>query len=184
VFSTIDHEGRYAYGNQPAVAPWNLARLAETLLALLHAEPAAALAEATRVLDSFPGRYRAEWVRGMHAKLGLAGGTPDDEALIDDLLELLGAQAVDFTTCFLALASSVLGDSASARSLFAEPAAFDAWSERWAAGSRRRRRDPQTIAAAMNRVIRSTYPATTKSRKPWRRPAPATSIRSTACSTW
>ncbi|HEY5196093.1 MAG TPA: YdiU family protein [Solirubrobacteraceae bacterium] len=152
VFSSIDHDGRYAYANQPAVAQWNLARLAETLLPLLHARPETALAQATEVLDSFPDRYHAQWVRGMHAKLGLADGAGADDALIDDLLGLLGGQAVDFTTCFRALASSVRGDATPVRSLFAEPAAFDAWSQRWQDRLSLQAAEAETVAAAMDRV--------------------------------
>jgi serine/tyrosine/threonine adenylyltransferase len=152
VFSSIDHEGRYAYGNQPAVAQWNLARLAETLLPLLHPNPQTAVDQAMDVLDSFPDRYRELWVRGMHAKLGLADGAGEDEALADDLLGLLQAHAVDFTTCFRALASSVRGDPAPVRSLFAEPGAFDAWSARWRDQLAVQATDPGTIAAAMDRV--------------------------------
>ncbi len=152
VFSSIDHGGRYAYGNQPPIAQWNLARLAEALLPLCGAEPAAALAAATELLDSFPDRYRAHWVGGMQAKLGLADGTGDDEALIDDLLGLLEAQAVDFTQCFRALAASARGDAAPARALFAESAAFDAWSQRWGDQLSVRAADAETVAAAMDRV--------------------------------
>ena len=74
VFSSIDHAGRYAYGNQPAVAQWNLARFAETLLPLIDADSSAAIAAATDVLQSFPERYDGYWRRGMRAKLGLARG--------------------------------------------------------------------------------------------------------------
>ncbi len=152
VFSSIDHGGRYAYGNQPAIAQWNLARLGETLLPLLDAEPDRALAAATDVLQSFPDRYDAYWVRGMHAKLGLADGTGEDDALIDDLLALLHAQTVDFTSCLRALSSSVLGDAAPARSLFTEPLAFDAWSDRWRAQLSSQACDHGAIAEAMDRV--------------------------------
>jgi uncharacterized protein YdiU (UPF0061 family) len=152
VFSSIDHEGRYAYGNQPSIAQWNLARLAETLLPLLDPVPETALAKATDVLDSFPDRYREHWVAGMHAKLGLADGAGEDDALIDDLLGLLERHAIDFTTCFRALASAVRGDRAPARSLFAEPAAFDAWSQRWRDQLALQGTDPATTAAAMDRV--------------------------------
>jgi len=152
VFSSIDHGGRYAYGNQPRIAQWNLARLAETLLPLFHVETDTAIAAATEVLQSFPGRYRACWGHGMHAKLGLADGRREDGALIDDLLALLHAQRVDFTSCFRALSSSVLGDPARARSLFAEPSAFDAWSDRWQERLSFQASDPQAIAEAMDRV--------------------------------
>jgi uncharacterized protein YdiU (UPF0061 family) len=152
VFSSIDHGGRYAYGNQPAIAQWNLARLGETLLALLDAEPETAVAAAAEVLQSFPDRYDAYWLRGMHAKLGLTDGAGADDALIDDLLALLQAQRVDFTSCFRALSSSVLGDPAPARSLFTEPAALDAWADRWRAQLSSQPVDLPAIADAMNRV--------------------------------
>jgi uncharacterized protein YdiU (UPF0061 family) len=150
VFSSIDHGGRYAYGNQPHIAQWNLTRLAETLLPLIHVETDAAVAAATEVLHSFPDRYHGYWSHGMRAKLGLADGQGEDEALIDDLLVLLEAQSVDFTSFFRALSSSVRGDCEPARSLFGEPAAFDAWSERWRA--QLPSSDPQAIAQAMDRV--------------------------------
>jgi uncharacterized protein YdiU (UPF0061 family) len=152
VFSSIDHGGRYAYGNQPAIARWNLARLAETLLPLLHAEPEQAIAAANDVLQSFPDRYDAYWLRGMHAKLGLPDGAGQDEALIDDLLALMQAQRVDFTSCLRALSSAVRGDAAPVRALFAQPAAFDGWSERWRAQLSARACEPQAIAEAMERV--------------------------------
>jgi uncharacterized protein YdiU (UPF0061 family) len=131
VFSSIDHGGRYAYGNQPPIAQWNLARLAETLLPLFDVEPDTALAAADAVLQSFPGRYHGHWRHGMRAKLGLADAQEEDGALIDDLLALLHAQRVDFTSFFRALSSSVRGDTEPARSRFEQPVAFDAWSERW-----------------------------------------------------
>jgi uncharacterized protein YdiU (UPF0061 family) len=152
VFSSIDHGGRYAYGNQPPIAQWNLARLAETLLALFDAKEDAALAAAEGVLDSFPDRYHGYRRQGMRAKVGLADAQGEDGALIDDLLALLHAQSVDFTSCFRALSSSVRGDPEPARSLFDEPAAFDAWSERWRTRLSSQTSDPHAIADAMDRV--------------------------------
>jgi uncharacterized protein YdiU (UPF0061 family) len=152
VFSSIDHGGRYAYGNQPAIAQWNLARLAETLLPLLGADPDGAIAAATEVLQSFPGRYDAYWSRGMQAKLGLADGAGENDALIGDLLALLQEQKVDFTSCLRALSSAAVGDAAPARSLFAEPGAFDAWSARWRAQLSCQKDDLRAIAGAMDRV--------------------------------
>jgi len=152
VFSSIDHGGRYAYGNQPHIAQWNLARLAETLLPLFHVETEAARTAATDVLQSFPDRYDEYWGHGMRAKLGVTVGQRQDRDLIDDLLALLHAQRVDFTSCFRALSSSVLGDTAPARSLFAEPSAFDAWAERWQARLSSQPREPRAVAEAMDRV--------------------------------
>jgi len=152
VFSSIDHSGRYAYANQPAVAQWNLARLAETLLPLLHADADTAITLATDVLRSFGTRFDEHLATGMRAKLGLPGGLGEDEALVDDLLALMYAQSVDFTSCFRALSCALRGDGASARALFAEAAAFDAWNERWRAQLSAQGGDPDAIAAAMDDV--------------------------------
>ncbi len=128
VFSSIDHAGRYAYGNQPAVARWNLARLAEALLPLIDEDPEQAVAAASAVLEDFGGRYEGYYGAGMAAKLGLA--EPDEE-LVTDLLALLHAEQVDWTTFFRALPRGT------ARDLFLDREAFDAWALRWEA-----RRDP------------------------------------------
>jgi uncharacterized protein YdiU (UPF0061 family) len=152
VFSSIDHGGRYAYGNQPMVAQWNLARLAETLLALFDADTDAAVAAATHVLESFPERYRGYWSDGMRAKLGLGDRRPEDGELIEDLLALMQAQRADFTSFFRALSASVRGDDAPARSLLDQPAAFDAWADGWRERLASEARDPGATADAMDRV--------------------------------
>ncbi len=147
VFSSIDHGGRYAYGNQPYIAQWTLARLAETRLPLFDPDAEAAIAVASAVLEAFPDRFGAAWGRGMQAKLGLAESRADDSALIDDLFALLHAHAVDFTSFFRSLSAAARGDDSPARVLFArEPEAFDAWAERW------RARLPEGAAEAMDRV--------------------------------
>jgi uncharacterized protein YdiU (UPF0061 family) len=152
VFSSIDHAGRYAYGNQPLVAQWNLARLAEALLPLLPGGTDAAIAAATEVLESFSGRYGSHLRRGMRAKLGLPETAGDEGALVTDLLDLMRAQAVDFTSCFRALSSVVRGDADPARALFADASAFDAWAERWRAQLTSPGRGSQAIADGMDRV--------------------------------
>ena len=149
VFSSIDRGGRYAYGNQPAIAQWNLARLAEAMLPLLAPDQDAAVAAATEVLETFAGRFGVAWRDGMRTKLALAGDEPEDGALIDDLLALLSAQRVDWTSFFRALAATAReggGDGGPARALFTEPIAFDTWADRWQA-----RRTPDA-ADAMDRV--------------------------------
>ena len=148
VFSSIDEGGRYAYGNQPGVAQWNLARLGETLLQLIDDDGETAVAAAVEVLSSFLDRYQQHWTEGMRAKLGLAGQREEDGELITDLLTALHAQQVDYTSFFSALSSAVLGTVEPARSLLREPAAFDSWAQRW----RRRLSDPRTTAMAMDRV--------------------------------
>jgi serine/tyrosine/threonine adenylyltransferase len=140
VFSSIDHLGRYAYGNQPTVARWNLARFAETLLPLIDERGEAAAEAATEVLGGFAERYQRRWLEGMAAKLGLAA---TDEPLVTDLLQLLRDQRVDFTRFFRALAAGT------ARELFGEPEPFDAWAVRREALLPA---DRAAVAAAMDRV--------------------------------
>ncbi len=127
VFSSIDTQGRYAYANQPGIARWNLARLAECLLPLVDADSDRAVALVTEVLDVFPARYQQHWLDGMRRKLGLTTVQDDDLALVNDFLALLEAQAVDFTLAFRGLADG------SSRALFSAPADFDAWAARWQA---------------------------------------------------
>jgi uncharacterized protein YdiU (UPF0061 family) len=152
VFSSIDHGGRYAYGNQPHIAQWNLARLAETLLPLIHDDSETAAAAATGVLQTFPERFNRYWLTGMHAKLGLTQSHELTAALIDNLLALLHAQGVDYTSVFRGLSAWLRGETAIARSLFAEPSAFDTWTVRWSEQLAHEHTDPRAVAAAMDSV--------------------------------
>ena len=137
VFSSIDHHGRYAFGNQPNIARWNLARLAETLLPLLSDDSEAAIAMATGVINAFPEQYRGHLLRGQRAKLGLRRGEPDDDsidvALVEDWLTLLHAERVDFTLGWRRLADAAAGDEAPLRALFADAHSPDGWLARWQA---------------------------------------------------
>ncbi|MEU8234196.1 protein adenylyltransferase SelO [Actinoplanes sp. NPDC048967] len=135
VYSSIDHGGRYAYGNQPAVAEWNLARLAEALLPLLHDDQEQAVALAVESLGSFRPAYNVAWSAGLRAKLGLPDGVDATvvSTLIDDLLALLHADHVDFTAFFRTLAGAARGDAEPVRRLFIDLAAVDAWVARWRA---------------------------------------------------
>ncbi|HCX83682.1 MAG TPA: hypothetical protein DHV14_00780, partial [Micrococcales bacterium] len=135
VFSSIDVGGRYAYGNQPAVAQWNLARLAEALLPLLDDDGERAVELAIAALDGFRPRYEAAWSSGMRAKLGLSGDV-DDAALTplaDELLAVMRASRVDHTSFFRALGAAARGDAAPARGMVADPDGFDGWVGRWLA---------------------------------------------------
>lgn len=152
VFSSIDRGARYAYGRQPEMALWNLTRLAETLLPLLADDVEAARADAIAVLESFSDRYHRHWGEGMRAKLGLAPGPLSDDALAADLLALLEAQRVDHTALMRALSAVLRGDATPARTLFAEPDAFDAWAARWQAELARQGRDRAAVADALDRV--------------------------------
>ena len=139
VYSSIDSGGRYAYGNQPLVAEWNLARLAEALLPLLDEDQDRAIELAVESLRAFRPQYDAAWSAGMRAKLGLPGGSavgPDDVVsgrLVDDLLAQLRAGHVDHTSFFRALGAAARGDADPARNLFLDLAEFDGWLERWRA---------------------------------------------------
>ena len=162
VFSSIDHHGRYAYANQPTIARWNLARLAESLLPLLHEDPQQAVDAATRVIDDFPLRYEAHWLAVMQAKLGLRADSPAglagepqaaaDAALAREFLANLQGQGVDFTLAFRQLADvAETSDATGLRQLFADSAALDAWLPRWQL--RLAQSDsPQASAAAMRGV--------------------------------
>ena len=135
VYSSIDETGRYAYGNQPVVAEWNLTRLAEALLPLLHDEQEQAVAVAQESLAAFRQQYSAAWSAGLQAKLGLPDDLDDDVAspLVDELLSILQAGRADHTAFFRGLGAAARGDSEPARNLLPDPAAFDAWAGRWRA---------------------------------------------------
>ncbi|MFC4855870.1 protein adenylyltransferase SelO [Actinophytocola glycyrrhizae] len=131
VYSSIDHGGRYAYGNQPRVAEWNLARLAETLLPLFSDDQDQAIALATEALDAFRPRYDAVWSAGMRAKLGLSADDDRADTLIAQLPTLLQAGHVDHTSFYRRLATAARGDTEPARELFLDLAAIDDWLTRW-----------------------------------------------------
>jgi serine/tyrosine/threonine adenylyltransferase len=150
VFSSIDESGRYAYGNQPIIAQWNLARFAEALLPLIDQDKDRAREAAVAILEAFPPRFHERWSAGMAAKLGLHGGV--DDALVEDLLVVLQQQRVDYTSLFRALAPAARGDAAPARALFSESSDFDAWSERWRTRMAAQGADPEEAARAMDRV--------------------------------
>ena len=143
VFSSIDSWGRYAYGQQPAVAAWNLARFAETLLPLFSEDLDQALGLAQESLDGFRQAYVDVYSTGMRAKLGV-GNTDDAMPLITELLDQLEQSHVDHTSFFRALGRAARGDLEPARGLFVDLARFDGWLAQW------RALGPD--AAAMDRV--------------------------------
>ncbi|MDQ2639593.1 MAG: YdiU family protein [Pseudomonadota bacterium] len=107
VFSSIDHRGRYSFSNQPTIAQWNLARLAECLLPLMPGEAADAVERATGVINSFMDQFDAELLALMRRKLGLTSARPDDTALVTALLRSLQAARADFTQALRRLADSI-----------------------------------------------------------------------------
>lgn len=133
VFSSIDRNGRYGYSNQPGIAQWNMARLAETLLPLIDADQNRAVERATEVIQRFPERYRRQWLAVLRAKLGLAREEDGDRELVEGLLEAMQVGRADFTLSFrrlCACAESEGGDAALLE-LFAKNEALQAWLPRW-----------------------------------------------------
>ena len=132
VFSSIDQQGRYAYSNQPSIAHWNLANLAQTLIPVLDSDREKATALAQEAIDAFPDLFQSAYRRGMARKLGLAKLAADDDALVTDLLGLLAREQADFTLAFRRLAELALpGSGQGVSKLFEFSQAFDPWLERW-----------------------------------------------------
>jgi serine/tyrosine/threonine adenylyltransferase len=132
VYSSIDQMGRYAYGNQPNIARWNLIRLAETLLPLLAEDDNAAIKQAQEAIGEFSKVFDTAYVAGISRKLGLLESRRDDIDLAQDLLARMAHNGADFTLVFRRLcdATGPQGD-AGVRTLFADPEAFDHWAEKW-----------------------------------------------------
>ena len=150
VFSSIDTQGRYAYGNQPYIGGWNLARFAETLLPLLHDNQEQAVQIAQDAISEYSKLYRREWLAGMRAKLGLFHEEAQDEALIENLLNMMQKYRADFTNTFRALTLDTLDDTA----LFGTPE-FVEWLELW----RARRSGQQGSKDASDQLMRNSNPA-------------------------
>lgn len=153
VFSSIDRNGRYAYGAQPAIAQWNLARFAETLLPLMDSEnPDRAVPAATGILQEFVVCYEAAWLDGMRAKLGLQGTAETDRDLAVGWLELLEAQNVDFTLAWRRLADAAAGNTKPLDELFHDGQALSGWLGRWRQRVAQESIDGAARGIAMNAV--------------------------------
>lgn len=152
VFSSIDTYGRYAYGNQPGIAQWNLARFAETLLPLIDPNVDEAVRIASAVVNDFSAHYTNCWLAAMRAKLGLVTEDAADLALVNALFTTLTGQAVDFTKFFRRLAKAVNGETAPVVALFADPEAIKPWLARWQERVAQEGVNEAAQAAAMNQV--------------------------------
>ncbi|MDD7938410.1 YdiU family protein [Actinomycetospora lutea] len=149
VYSSIDHGGRYAYGNQPQVAQWNLARFAESLLSRIEDDPEAAIPAATEVVSSFAPRFARHRSAGLHAKLGLVG---EHRELAEELITLMAEQKPDHTRFFRGLSSAARGDASPVLDLVVDRDALDAWLGRWRAVLDDQDRPAAESADAMDRV--------------------------------
>jgi serine/tyrosine/threonine adenylyltransferase len=129
VFSSIDHQGRYAYANQPRIALWNLTRLAECLLPLLDGDETAA----TDALATFAPGFQAAYFAGLRRKIGLLAEREGDDELTQSLLNLMATDGADFTLTFRRLCDAAEGPAGNAavRALFKDAGAYDAWAARW-----------------------------------------------------
>jgi uncharacterized protein YdiU (UPF0061 family) len=145
VFSSIDHHGRYAYGNQPAIARWNLARFAETLLPLIDQDESSAVAAATEALQQFPDLYEREWLARMRARLDLRTERAGDAELVQSLLDWMQEHERDFTLTLRQLHS--LRDAGGE---------FASWHARWAT---RLRDEPASTEADRVRRMQAASPA-------------------------
>jgi len=158
VYSSIDHAGRYAYGNQPAIAQWNLAGLAQALLPLIDDDREAASALAREAIQSFVGRCESFYRSDTRRKIGLTEEREGDAELFRDLLTCMADNKADFTLTFRRL-SDVADENAVANEpvivLFENPAAFDEWAMRW----RKRLAGESQSVAERRSIMHSVNPA-------------------------
>lgn len=154
VFSSIDHQGRYAYGNQCNIAEWNLTRLAESLLVFLDENMDHAVEIAQEALVTFRPAFERYWLEGMCRKVGLRENHPEALALIREFLELMKKHQADFTLSFRYLSRSITeGDDANRlRALFANSPEFDIWFERWRKQLQGEQKSAELISQSMLQV--------------------------------
>lgn len=146
VFSSIDREGRYAYGNQPQIGAWNLARFAETLLPLLHEDEAAAVKMAEETLSEYFSLFHQNWLSGLRSKLGIFNEEPEDEALIAELLEMMQEHQADYTNTFRALTLNQL-----AGQIMFDTQEYKEWHSKWQQRLERQEESKDETQALMKR---------------------------------
>ncbi len=150
VFSSIDRQGRYAYGNQPPIGGWNISRFAETLLPLIHNNEEEAVTLAQEVIQQYPQLYYTNWLAGMRAKLGIFNEEEQDAKLVEELLTLMEKYDADYTNTFRALTFT----KCEGTDLF-NSAEFTNWYEQWQA----RREKQEESEAASQQLMRDNNPA-------------------------
>ena len=153
VFSSIDDYGRYAYGNQPVITQWNLARFAETLLPLLHPHYETSIEIATKLIHAIPSMYQSQWLNRMARKIGIEAPMSEDETLIQALLDWMQKNKLDFTNTF-----RDLGSKERLQTPIYQEGEFMQWRRRW---EERLAKDGQSFSAAattMNQVNPAVIP--------------------------
>ena len=155
VYSSIDRSGRYAYGNQPRIAQWNLSRLAQALLPLIDEDQSKAVEEAQAAIDAFPERFEQAYLDCFRAKLGILEAHPDDADLIGALLEVMAESSADFTNTFRTLCDAAEGTDNGVRNELGDSAVGNDWLGRWRS---RLAREPAKSATQATRM-RQANPA-------------------------
>jgi uncharacterized protein YdiU (UPF0061 family) len=144
VFSSIDHNGRYAFGNQAHIGQWNLARFAQALLPLLHTDTQQAIDLAEEAIEGYGAVFNEAWLSGMRRKLGLLSEEAGDLALIQSLFEWMQKARADYTATFRGLISEDLPDGA-----LYQTAGFSDWHGKWKA---RLARNSESLAFSLNEM--------------------------------
>jgi uncharacterized protein YdiU (UPF0061 family) len=152
VFSSIDVNGRYAYGNQPAILTWNLTRLAETLIPLVNKDKDESIKLLTEVLQLIKPVYTNYWLSLMRSKIGLSKEEQNDIELITNLLEIMEEEKADFTNSFRLLSKALIGDTQSIRKLFNNSRRFDGWIMVWQERISQEGVAEEKIASSMDKV--------------------------------
>ena len=152
VFSSIDKQGRYAYANQPSILTWNLTRLAEALIPLVHGEKEESIKLLTEVLQLVKPVYENFWLINMRSKIGLSKEDPKDYELIMSLLEVMKDEKVDFTLAFRSLSKALTGNMTIARNIFNNSKKFDVWFMHWQERISQENVPDEDIVSAMDKV--------------------------------
>jgi uncharacterized protein YdiU (UPF0061 family) len=158
VFSSIDHMGRYAYRNQPGIAQWNIARLAECLLPLLDEDQDKAVDEANAVLKEFGEHFQARWLEVFRAKIGLFRQEEGDGDLVQALLGAMHEGQADFTLAFRRLCDAAEGSDEAFLSGFSEPEKAREWLATWRERLAKEPQSDEVRAAAMRTVNPAVIP--------------------------
>lgn len=150
VFSSIDRYGRYAYGNQPSIAAWNLARFAESLLPLIHSEQDEAVGLAQEAVAEFEDIFMENWISGMRSKLRIFNEEEGDQELIEELLDLMEKEKADYTNTFRALTINKIEDIK-----MSNTEEFKVWYKKWQERLKRQSESKE----AVTQLMRSSNPA-------------------------